>query len=263
MALATTSPKDPFVPRRSGRIALVKRHPFNSNDTNSKNGLCSGGAPGYFYDQSTRRKRASKSVHFSQDIEQVRLFSQLDTPVEVKAAPASRLEFPNWVPTISSPLSPPSSPTRRHHSQKQDAPVYLENMELSSVAGGFSLHGTCHVANLAFEKHVSVRYTTDDWQTSHDVEARFQASFHVGAWDRFVFDLELVGPTYQEQKQFYTLQLAIRYAVNNCQFWDNNDGKNYCVAVILNTDSQQSPPSSPTYWSLSSYFWQHVGKSLQ
>ncbi|ORY93142.1 putative phosphatase regulatory subunit-domain-containing protein [Syncephalastrum racemosum] len=262
MALATTSLKDPFVPRRSGRIALVKRHRFNNNNS----GVPSGSTSSCFYHHASTvgRKRSNKSVHFSQDIEQVRLFSQSDTPVEVQATTASRLEFQNWSPTIPSPPSSLSSASaRRRYSRKPDATVCLENLELRGNMNDFSLRGTCRVANLAFEKHVLVRYTTDDWQTFHDVEARFQASIHGGAWDRFAFDLKLVGPNYQGQRQHHILQLAIRYAVNNCHFWDNNDGKDYRVAVIPDSGRQSNHPSSPTSWSLSSYFWQHVAKSLQ
>ena len=62
--------------------------------------------------------------------------------------------------------------------------VFLEDVELSCANGDESdpakqqatLSGTILVRNLAYEKHVSVRFTLDDWHTTSEVKALYRES---------------------------------------------------------------------------------------
>lgn len=81
-----------------------------------------------------------------------------------------------------------------------------------------SLHGIVRVANISYNKEVSVRWTHDNWRTSHDTQAVFCS--HDGETDRFAFELPINGDD---------VIFAIRYRAQNQDYWDNNRGKNYIV----------------------------------
>jgi hypothetical protein len=89
------------------------------------------------------------------------------------------------------------------------------------------LRGTIQVSNLAFEKHVEVIYTLDDWNTNQVLDARYMEpiAHSANTWDRFVFDIHF-NPCHQ------TMNLAVKYTVAGREFWDNNQNKNYQVEII-------------------------------
>jgi hypothetical protein len=92
--------------------------------------------------------------------------------------------------------------------------------------------GVVNVRNLAFQKNVVVRYTTDGWRTQAELPARFQSfrgefgvslDYPNGAGiERWVFDAYLPGHAQQ-------IEYAIRYEVAGQTFWDNNFGQNYRI----------------------------------
>ena len=119
------------------------------------------------------------------------------------------------------------------------------------------LTGTILVRNVAYEKHVAVRFTLDDWQTTSEVRAKHVVSVlslpwevsktktlgdAVGlianssgtsalpTWDRFSFTIRLEDHAYKLQDK--TLWLVGRYSTGEGgnEWWDNNSGKNYKVA---------------------------------
>lgn len=81
-----------------------------------------------------------------------------------------------------------------------------------------SLHGIVRVANIAYEKEISIRWTHDNWRTSHDTQAVFCS--HDGETDRFAFELPINGDD---------VIFAVRYRADKKDYWDNNRGKNYIV----------------------------------
>ena len=85
-----------------------------------------------------------------------------------------------------------------------------------------SISGYIKVSNLAFQKTVAIRSTTDNWVTFKDTQAQYCESDHTT--DRFSF--ELSGP-FERGK----LELAVCYTVNGLEWWDNNHGQNYVFVL--------------------------------
>lgn len=101
---------------------------------------------------------------------------------------------------------------------------------------GTGVHGSvsARVADIDYDKQVSMVYTTDGWRTSQwlDVgsgENGWHWAEDYGAdYERWAVDLNLPG-------DFQQIQYAIRYrhgVVNGAytyEFWDNNNGQNYVI----------------------------------
>lgn len=74
--------------------------------------------------------------------------------------------------------------------------------------------GSVHLRNLAFQKEVFIRYTTDDWVSYKDANATYAATESSGL-ERWGFSLEL--PVSAQHIEF-----AIGYKVAGATYWDNN-----------------------------------------
>lgn len=75
------------------------------------------------------------------------------------------------------------------------------------------------VRNIAYEKDVKVRYTTDNWLTINEVSASYAQTDESG-FERWAFSLELpVDAT--------DMELVVSYTVNGVTYWDNNLGRNH------------------------------------
>lgn len=98
--------------------------------------------------------------------------------------------------------------------------VSLENIVLRD----FGLFGTVKVRNLAYEKRITVRYTTDGWSTYRDVVCQYVGS-HTRFTDTFSFEIALPTTLIKDCK----LEFAVCYKVHGIEFWDNNSGDNYRV----------------------------------
>lgn len=111
-----------------------------------------------------------------------------------------------------------------YQSVSPTAPVRRLTSEVHDEAGvGGVLTGTVRVFDLAFEKQVTVRYTTDGWATSHDVDASWLQAEDWG------FRVEGLG---QGDALPEFVEYAVRYRVGGAEhgdgeYWDNNGGQNY------------------------------------
>ncbi|KAL7416214.1 putative phosphatase regulatory subunit, partial [Mrakia frigida] len=94
-----------------------------------------------------------------------------------------------------------------------------------------NLRGIIHVRNIAFNKRVSVRFTTDSWSTTSEVTATFQDSIKGGTFDRFSFVIKLQDMARLEEKKLF---LAVRYHVEGREIWDSNAGQNYHIEFKRN-----------------------------
>ncbi|KAJ5856581.1 uncharacterized protein N7529_010525 [Penicillium soppii] len=178
----------------------------------------------------------AKAVHFDSHLEHIRHFLQLDRPLAVSANTSpvdshdTKDEFPfgsdsqgpsweweiklaNWPKDISS---------------QANRPVRLERLFLS--ADKSTLIGTVAVANLAFQKYVTARFTLDYWRTTSEVGAAYchdvRRQQAADGFDRFSFDFKLNDQANLETK---TMFMCIRYNVAGQEYWDNNDSVNYQV----------------------------------
>ncbi|RTE68535.1 hypothetical protein BHE90_017088 [Fusarium euwallaceae] len=179
----------------------------------------------------------SKAVHFDSHLECVRHFLQVDCPLAVNAGSSPidghdiDAEYP--LPDTGQPKA--RSPYRweilksnfpSNSASRRSSPVWLEDVWLSNDQK--TLQGSVAVANFAFQKSVTCRFTMDCWETISEVSANYSDEIRPretpGGHDRFTFSIELSDTTGLESK---SLSLCIRYSVNGLDFWDNNDLRNF------------------------------------
>ncbi|KAI8978407.1 putative phosphatase regulatory subunit-domain-containing protein [Pilobolus umbonatus] len=188
--------------------------------------------------------KQKKSVRFCDNasLENVRLFLKTQMPKACRSDPVCpkkyvySLKCPNW----------PSTTTNTRRTSSGTA-VRMETIDIDTdpnQENSVSLMGTCRVANIAFEKHVYIVYTQDEWTTQHEVKAVFQESIAESAntWDRFSFKIDLDNMRHAHK----TLYMAVRYVVAGREFWDNNDSQNYEINIVPHvqlTDDSSSCPS--------------------
>lgn len=182
----------------------------------------------------------SKAVHFDSHLEHVRHFLQVDRPLAVSAGSSpvdnydSDTEYPfgtdekpvgrtppfEWEIIINN--FPVETPARK------SLPVRLERVWLSNDHK--FLIGSIVVANLAFQKAVTCRFTLDYWKTTSEVNAEYVCEITPRtaeySHDRFQFSIKLADLANLETK---TLYFATRYTVNGQEHWDNNNGTNFQV----------------------------------
>ncbi|KAJ5384042.1 phosphatase regulatory subunit [Penicillium concentricum] len=230
--------KPPMVRKKSGELVRPALRPSSARRRPSS----MPGTPVY-----------SKAVHFDSHLEHIRHFLQLDRPLAVSTETSpvenhdSKAEFPfgsgadsrgpsweweiklaNWPKDISS---------------RDTRPVRLERLFLSADKN--TLIGTVAVANLAFHKNVTARFTLDYWRTTSEVAAAYCHDVRrqqvADGFDRFSFDLKLNDQANLETK---TMFMCIRYNVAGQEYWDNNDTVNYQVDFHKVPKTPASKPPS-------------------
>lgn len=140
-------------------------------------------------------------------------------------------------------------------------PVFLEQTFL--LIDKKYLLGQIAVRNLSYEKSVTVRYTLDHWATIVEIPTIYvpdpPAILRSHNYDRFVFkiSLELLFAGYAQDENFRLgvltreYDLCVRFATGDCEFWDNNDSKNYRIRLrrsepaAASQQASQSAQSAP------------------
>ena len=87
------------------------------------------------------------------------------------------------------------------------------------------IRGFVRVVNVAYNKEVTIRYSTDGWKTVHNETANYLSTSSNGATDTFFFRISL--PCVWQDKS--KMEFAICYSVEGNNYWDNNNYKNYSV----------------------------------
>ena len=113
----------------------------------------------------------------------------------------------------------PKIPEEFYERVRRDA-IAVEVLEC--FAG--EIRGVVSVRNDAPEKRVTVRYTTDDWETYQETTAEWLESIEGHNCDKFGFSITSL----RESDAVY---LAVRYDVLEQQYWDNNNNSNYAVIM--------------------------------
>lgn len=96
--------------------------------------------------------------------------------------------------------------------------VHLTNLICTSSR----IWGRIQVNNVAYEKQILIRWSSDAWKSFSKQTACFEQSETNQQRDAFTFEIE--RPQHGEM-----VELAVRYCVCNQEYWDNNDGANYQV----------------------------------
>ncbi|VDN57500.1 unnamed protein product [Dracunculus medinensis] len=120
-----------------------------------------------------------------------------------------------WTPTFTQPAS--DYVIFREKVTKDN--IALENVRLKNEE--HRLAGTIKVKNIAFEKRVFIRVTTNEWQSYTDHEAKYMSSSS-RLIDTFGFEFEI--PSDQEMDNAH-----IEFCVCFEQYWDSNGRKNYSL----------------------------------
>lgn len=131
----------------------------------------------------------------------------------------------------------------------RDVNYKLENsnvcLESARVCDGVhvTVCGSVRVRNLDFHKTVHIRYTMNRWKTYTDLQAAYVQGSCDGYSDRFQF--VLYAPSISSGQR---LELAVRFQCKGQQFWDNNQGANYCFDCLALGATVQAPsPTGPLH----------------
>lgn len=117
------------------------------------------------------------------------------------------------------------------------APVKLTSITIEND----SLIGLIQVDNLAFEKHVEVKFTIDNWKTIYIVNCSYSSSLGEKR-DLFKFDLNLKNAFIIDSNNnpISCVELCVQYIAgnnNNMIFYDNNSNQNYKFQIIQSKKS--------------------------
>ena len=181
----------------------------------------------------------SKSVSFANRLDHIKLFFAEQKPIAVSrdGSPTEDTSGTESEAPAPARVVPPDDEKKRllvmnvvNMAQRStmDVDVMLEGVTLSKEA---TLCGHVKVRNLAFQKSVAIRFTFDFWQTTSEVSAKYEQPLAHGAFDRFSFVIRLHDILSKIEDK--TLYMAIRYAVNGREIWDNNGGQNYKIKFSL------------------------------
>ncbi|XGW32955.1 hypothetical protein V3C99_017456 [Haemonchus contortus] len=178
--------------------------------------------------------KTQKSVRFADDCGQelysVRVMTEpSDYPPQINPSVLRRLRGDSYVeeaphsdpvPTWNLLFKQPASEYVRFRETLAKDRVSLENVVVKPDSS--KIVGTIKVSNIAFEKKVFVRYTTNNWQSYMDRQATYQPSTSK-VYDTFTFEVELPKATDKAKR----LEFCICYIANGCEHWDSNGGENY------------------------------------
>ncbi|CAJ0583096.1 unnamed protein product, partial [Mesorhabditis spiculigera] len=138
-----------------------------------------------------------------------------------------------WIPMFTQP----AADFVKFRERLDTSNVALENVVMRNELR--KLEGTIKVTNIAFEKKVLVRFTTNGWRSYNEKAAVFQPSTSK-TYDTFAFELELPAVAPKDS----LLEFCIRYDTAGLQFWDSNLGANYklkCATSAPASAPQKTP----------------------
>ncbi|KAL6723133.1 hypothetical protein Aduo_018168 [Ancylostoma duodenale] len=194
--------------------------------------------------------KAQKSVRFADDcgkeLYSVRVMTEpSDYPPQINPNVLRKLRGDDYVeeslnkdpsPTWNLLFKQPASEYVRFRETLEKDRVSLENVVLKPDSS--KIVGTIKVANIAFEKKVFIRYTTNNWQSYMDRQATFQPSTSK-VYDTFTFEIELPRPTDKAKR----MEFCICYIANGSENWDSNGGENYKLEhVDVNVAPKRTVP---------------------
>lgn len=122
----------------------------------------------------------------------------------------------------------------------QASNVALENAAVTDPIC-LTITGLVRVRNLDFHKSVHVRYSLDAWQSFSDLQAQYVENSCDGFSDKFTFTL--FGNSMEVGQR---IEIALRFSCKGEQFWDNNQGVNYCFQCLPATTTQNTLATLPT-----------------
>lgn len=158
--------------------------------------------------------------------------SPADAPLDVPLIPSIGVPRPEKIlmPLFQQPGGLPNFLDR-----VRDQQACLENAVVSDPCI-LAISGTVRVRNLDFNKSVHIRYTLDLWKTYADLQATYVQNSCDGFSDKFSFVLYANNLPVGQRLEF-----AVRFQCKGSQYWDNNNGANYCFQCLPTQRSSMTP----------------------
>ncbi|KAJ3386442.1 protein phosphatase 1, regulatory subunit [Lobulomyces angularis] len=130
-------------------------------------------------------------------------------------------------------------------------PTPADYIKLSSIKLNKGIiTGYVLVKNLAFQKEIIIRFSTDQWKSFQEVDAKFNITSY-NNYDSFTFHLSLDEifktqlenflkrkTSFTKEQETPCISFCIRYFTDNVTYWDNNEGKNYLLHFSFPTFSR-------------------------
>ncbi|XP_004365872.1 hypothetical protein CAOG_01001 [Capsaspora owczarzaki ATCC 30864] len=176
-----------------------------------------------------RRVRFSDSIGLS--LSRAVLFRREDAPLAINPF---RDHLP---PLVTDALVSPKMAIAEGYKQPASAPDFAERVRSNPIllentlTRRANLYATVIVHNLAYDKSVTARYSTDGWKTFKEEEGAYANSTPLYGMmcDRFVLVLRL--PETLPLRSH--CEFAIRYRAGGQEYWDSNEGQNYHIDWIV------------------------------
>ncbi|XP_031175045.1 protein phosphatase 1 regulatory subunit 3B isoform X1 [Sander lucioperca] len=179
----------------------------------------------------TKNSPAKKQVTFADhrglSLTRVKLFSQFDDPIDIPLNVQSMLCSAVSLAAqqdnkLALDFAQPSSDYLLFRQRLEADYVCLEQCVLREKV----LAGTVKVRNISFEKSVKLRLTSDGWQSHADVDCEYMKdaypSMHSDTFSFSVAVPERLAP-------WQRMEFAVCYTVAGREYWDSNQGGNYCI----------------------------------
>lgn len=177
------------------------------------------------------RREGKKVVRFADalglELESIRYLVQKDLP---KIVPSGT--------KLNSNSPPPKAPKKIQLVPAFIAPslsaMFMERLKrlkvsLHSVSTADStVYGIASVINLTFHKTVFIRYTVNGWMSHHDELATYLEGSSENDSDKFSFTLFSNPSDLCTRGHSLLFAVCFETADGDC-YWDNNDGKDYCI----------------------------------
>ncbi len=180
----------------------------------------------FSWEASTPVRNARKTVRFEDsNLEEVRHFSEADSPLKIQAPDSASL----YSPTSCTPaMKVIEFPAYSHARLLQ--PIRLVRIWFSPDLVMFL--GSITVANFPGHKYVALRFTFDDWKTMYEARGRCtdQSAEQCTAREHICFVVS-IDLTKFATSQPRAIGCCARYHVRGCEYWDNNDGENFRIQL--------------------------------
>jgi len=181
--------------------------------------------------------RCKKEVRFADalglDLESVRQILNSNDPPIIPASATKHLHLPSDMDDF---LFCRRRLLHACFAQPGDSPTFLSRVTerrvalQSCVVTANAVNGIIRVANIAYEKRVSVRFSLDGWQTFTDIPATYVDGSNDGSTDKFCFGIVL------PESFGSAMEFSVRFVAGGNDgdvFWDSNFGANYRIECYI------------------------------
>jgi len=142
----------------------------------------------------SQNKKRGKNVSFSKQLERVRYFRAEEPAVNVNVNVVRGTQYEQPVKEQTPYHAIRSSACKIRSMHDIATKVQADGVTIDTLVLRYPfLEGHIFVKNISFHKRVVIKYTSDDWRTFTELDAKYVSSDQVHQMDRFSFYLEATG----------------------------------------------------------------------